>query len=102
MWGTIARMTLRADVPEAYLLAQFKAFDQSRRTGMVSVSFYRSVEHPREIWMIAMFESEAAYRTNAATRAQHAEYLTMRACFDRDPEWHDVGKLVTYEESGSE
>ena len=99
MWGTIARMQVRSDVPEAYLLAQMSAFNQDRLSGMVSVAFYRSAGDPREIWMVAMFDNEEAYRMNVESRAQHAKYLTMRACLERDPEWHDVGELVSY--SGS-
>ncbi len=100
MWGTIARMQVRSDIHEAYLLAQMNAFSQDRLTGMVSFAFYRSAGDPREVWMVAMFDNEEAYRKNAESRAQHAIYLTIRACLERDPEWHDVGELVSYSGSG--
>ena len=93
MWGTIARMQVRADVPEAYLLAQVNAFSSNRMNGMVSVTFYRSDGDPRELWMVAMFESQEAYRKNAESPAQHSVYLTLRACLERDIEWHDVDAI---------
>ena len=96
MWGTIARMRVRSDVAETYLLAQMDAFNKERLAGMVSVTFYRSDSDPRELWMIAMFATKEAYRKNAESRAQHVTYLTMRACLERDPEWHDVGELKSY------
>ena len=35
MWGTIARMRVRPDVPEKYLWAQFRAFNANRMNGVV-------------------------------------------------------------------
>ncbi len=95
MWGTIARMQVRPDVPQAYLLAQMNAFNHNRLTGMVNVCIYQSASDPREIWMVAMFDDEDAYRQNAESRVQHAEYLTLRACLESDPDWHDVGELIS-------
>ena len=96
MWGTIARMQVRSDVPPAYLMAQMNAFNQNRPTGMANVAIYQSASDQRGVWMVAMFDNENAYRTNAESRAQHAEYLTLRACLEQDPEWHDGGELASY------
>lgn len=96
MWGSIARMVVRPEVPEAYLSAQMNAFDQSRPAGMVSVKVYQSASDPLEISMVAMFEDEESYRNNAESRVQHAEYLTLRACLQQDPEWHDVSEILSF------
>ncbi len=96
MWGSIARMVVRPEVPETYLLAQMNAFDQSRPAGMVSVKVYQSTSDPLEIWLVAMFEDEESYRNNAESRVQHAEYLTLRACLQQDPEWHDVSEILSF------
>ena len=95
MWGTIARMQLRPEVPEAYLMAQISAWNIDRPTGMVSVTFYRSDGDPRELWLVAMFENKEAYRKNADSPAQHSAYLTLRSCLERDPEWHDVDEIAS-------
>ena len=96
MWGTIARMVIRPEVPDACFLAQMNAFDQSRPAGIEHVDFYRSSTDPLEIWMLAMFADEESYRNNSESRAQHAEYLTMRACLQRDPEWRDVNQILSF------
>ena len=89
-------MVARPEVPDAYFMAQMNAFDQNRPAGIVSVNFYRSATDPLEIWLVAMFEDEASYRNNAESRVQHAEYLTMRACLQQDPEWHDVSQILSF------
>lgn len=93
MWGTIARMQLRPDVPADYLAAQMRALNPQYMGGFLFSTFYRSEENPRELWMVAMFEDEAAYRANAESTTQNAVYETMRACLDADPEWHDVDEV---------
>ena len=42
-----------------------------------------------------MFEDAESYRANAESAAQHAIYLTLRACLEEDPEWHDVDEMVS-------
>ena len=94
MWGSIARMVVRSEVPEAYLSAQMNAFQS--RPGIVSGKVYRSASDPLEVWLVAMFEDEESYRNNAESRVQHAEYLTLRACLQQDPEWHDVSEILSF------
>lgn len=42
-----------------------------------------------EVWGVAVFSDEKAYRDNANDPAQDAEYQKMRALIESDPEWHD-------------
>jgi len=95
MWGTIARMRVRPDVPEEYLQGQMRAFNTDRMAGWLSTAFYRSDDDPRELWIVAMFESKESYRANAGSSAQHAIYLTLRACMEDDLEWHDVDEVAS-------
>ncbi len=101
MWGTIARMHVKSDVPEEYLVAQLSALNTDRMAGWVNTIFYRSEDDSRELWMVAMFSDEEAYRTNAGTAAQHAVYMMLRACLESDPEWHDVGEMVSLASSSA-
>lgn len=95
MWGTIARMRVRPDVPEEYLLAQLRAYKMGRAEGFIGVDFLHSDADPRELWLVAMYEDKATYRANAESAAQHAIYLTLRACLEDEPEWHDVDSLAS-------
>jgi quinol monooxygenase YgiN len=95
MWGTIARMRLKPDVPEEYLLAQMKAMSTDRMTGWRLTAVYRSDADPHELWMVAMFDSKDAYRRNAESAAQHAIYTMLRSCLEADPEWHDVDEVTS-------
>lgn len=47
-----------------------------------------------EVWGVAVFESEKAYRDNANDPEQHKEYEQFRALLEADPEWHD-GTITT-------
>lgn len=42
-----------------------------------------------EVWGVAVFEDEKAYRANAVSPDQNKEYERMRALLTSDPEWHD-------------
>ncbi|MEX0683277.1 MAG: hypothetical protein WD904_08100 [Dehalococcoidia bacterium] len=42
-----------------------------------------------EVWGVAVFASEQAYRDNANDPAQDKEYRQMRDLLEADPEWHD-------------
>lgn len=99
MWGTIAKMRVKPGM-EAFIRGQFEAMATERMHGWLSTSIYRSVTDPQEFWMVAMFESEAAYKANAASRAQHTVYLTLRSAMETDPEWHDVSEYATLHADG--
>lgn len=94
MWGTIARMQIRPEVPEAYLRAQIDAFSTERVEGLVSSTFYRSDADPHELWIVVMFESKELYQRNSERPATHQAYLTLRSCLEEDVEWHDVDEVV--------
>ena len=94
MWGTIARLRVRQGVPEDYLVAQMRALNTARMGGWQGTTIYRSDADPHELWMVVMFESKEAYQRNAASSAQHQLYLTLRACLEADPEWHDVAEIA--------
>ncbi len=102
MWGTIARLKVRPDVPEEYFLAQMRALNADRVAGWVHSAFYRSDEDPSELWMVAMFEDKESYRANAESPATHSVYLTFRACLEADPEWHDVDEIISMRAGASD
>ena len=95
MRGTIARMRVRPDVPEEYLRAQIDALDMKRANGFLWTVIYRSDNDPLDLWVVSMFDTKESYRANAESPAQHASYLTLRACLERDPEWNDVDEVTT-------
>lgn len=97
MWGTIAKMRVRPDVPQQYLVGQLAALNRERMEGWLHTTFFQSDTDPNEYWMVAMFESREAYLRNAESRAQHQVYLTLRSMMVDDPEWHDVAEVRTLE-----
>ena len=46
-----------------------------------------------EMWGVAIFEDEQAYRDNANDPQQDKEYQQLRALLTADPEWHDAAVL---------
>ena len=89
----------REDVPADYAVAQMNAFDTMRMGGWVSTSLYHADSDPRDGWMIAMFDSKEAHQANADSNAQHSMFMMLRSCLDEDPVWHDVGHLISLDES---
>ena len=96
MWGTIARMQVRPEVPDEYFKGQFRALNADRMKGWQYTSLFKSDTNPHEWWMVAIFDTKENYQANAGTTAQHGMYMMMRACLDADPEWHDVGEIISF------
>jgi hypothetical protein len=46
-----------------------------------------------EIWGVAVFKSEKAYRDNANSPEQGQRYQEFRSLLEFDPEWHDANVL---------
>ena len=94
MFGTVARMRLKPGHEE--LFQQLGGdIDQSPPPGFVSRVLYRSVDDPNEIWLAVVFESEQAYRENAASPQQNEFYQRMVDHLEGAPEWHDGEVLAS-------
>jgi hypothetical protein len=50
-------------------------------------------QDPNEVYLVAMFESKAAYVANANSPEQHQDFLQLMDYLESEPEWHD-GEIV--------
>jgi steroid delta-isomerase-like uncharacterized protein len=86
MYGTIAKIQIDPAKIEA-----LKAL--GRRMGVAPGQLGRYVYQmdvdPGELFLVALFESQAAYWANAQSPEQHARFQELRALLAGDPEWHD-------------
>jgi heme-degrading monooxygenase HmoA len=94
MYGTVARMRLKAGVPDD-AMAQVSA-DAAQIPGLISTHLYRSDNDPRELFLAAVFESREAYVANADRPEQHQRFLKLRELLETDPEWHDGEVIYQY------
>lgn len=86
MFGSIFRMQAKpGKKPE--LLQQFTGADGRVPAGMKAAYAFDSGDN--EVWGVAVFTDEKAYRENASSPEQDAEYRKMRELLIADPEWHD-------------
>jgi hypothetical protein len=93
MYGTIARLTVKAGHEEAFLNAGEQEW-AAPPPGIIFDVLYRSDRDPREFWLAVGFESKDAYTANASSAMQHQRYVQLRALLETDPEWHD-GEIVS-------
>jgi quinol monooxygenase YgiN len=96
MWGTIARMRTKPGHEQGLLDVSREELAAHRPPGFVSTLIYRSAGDPQELWMTVAFESEEAYRSNAASPEQDAWYRRMLEHLDGEPEWHDGEVVQTF------
>lgn len=54
---------------------------------------FRLHEANGDVWVMVMFDNEAAYRKNAADPDQDKRYRQLRDLLESDPEWHD-GEII--------
>ena len=57
--------------------------------GLVFEYAYRTDADPDVVFLVNGFASKAAYHANAASPAQQARYVQVRALLKAEPEWHD-------------
>ena len=91
MYGTIARIHPR---PGADQQLRARAGVTTRRTpaGYVASYIFEPDQSPYDRptrFLVAIFEDEATYRTNAASPEQDAEYRELRTLLEDDPDWMD-------------
>ena len=88
MYGTIARYRVKDGHGDA-LAREFDEFNASPPSGWVATSVYRSVDNPNEIWIAAVFESEAGYKANADSPEMNQRFTAIMEHLESEPEWHD-------------
>ena len=92
MYGTVARLRLKAGAEEA-ILALSASYRSNPIPGMVAQYAYRMDADPQEYYLAVVFESKEAYWANARSPEQHARFERMLALLEAEPEWHD-GEIV--------
>ena len=88
MYGTIAKYRVKPGHGQA-LEQEFDSFQASPPEGFVANTVYRNVDDPNEIWIAAVFESEAQYRANAGSPEMDQRFRAMLEHLEAEPEWHD-------------
>ncbi len=95
MYGSIASMKVRPGRLEE--LSEMMDMDGGHSPGgAVSLSVFQMDADPNEIWVVAISESQEAYRAYSESAESHELYLKMRQLLQADPEWRD-GKVIRHE-----
>ena len=88
MYGTVAKMTVKAENAEA--LRDLMARQMRERPISGYVTSYALRENDTDTtWLFVIFEDRASYDANADDPAMDAQYREYRALLEADPEWHD-------------
>ena len=99
MYGTVARMRLKAGVPDDAMARV--AADAAQIPGLLSSHVYQSDNDPQELFLAVVFEDREAYLANAERPEQHQRFLKMRELLEDDPQWHDGEVVYRYVASAS-
>jgi quinol monooxygenase YgiN len=92
MYGTICRFQIKPGM-ESKLEMLNREYESVNIVGARAEYVYRMDNNPNEYYMAVVFDSEEAYKNNAASPDQDARYRKFRELLVADPEWHD-GTLV--------
>lgn len=90
MYGTIAKVRVRADKVEA--LAELGR-SMELAPGQLGRYVYRLDADPQNYMLVAVFESREAYWANAASPEQNGRFQELAAMLEAEPEWYD-GEIV--------
>ena len=90
MYGTIAKVRVRADKVEA--LAELGRGIELA-PGQLGRYVYRLDADPQNYILVAVFESREAYWANANSPEQNGRFQELAAMLEAEPEWYD-GEIV--------
>jgi quinol monooxygenase YgiN len=95
MYGTVAR--LRAKPGAIEQLREFANREQGNAPpGSVALLVFQMDADPNEFILVAVAESEEAYRANAESPEQHEQFLRMMQYLEAEPEWNDGAVVMHY------
>lgn len=95
MYGTIAKMRMKPGGLEA-LRDRFEGREPP--DGAVASYLFQMDANPSEYYLVAVSESEEAYRASSESPEMHQNYVKMLKWLEGEPEWHD-GKIVHAEQA---
>jgi quinol monooxygenase YgiN len=93
MYGTVARMRAKPGAIDG--LMEFANEDEAP-PGSVALLVFQMDADPNEFIVVAVAESEEAYRANAESPEQHEQFLRMMQYLEAEPEWNDGAVVVHY------
>lgn len=93
MYGTIAKLKAKPGALEA--LKGMAGRDEAP-PGAVAVFVFQMDANPNEFFVVAVSESEEAYRAYSESPESHQRYLELTKYLDGEPEWHD-GQVVHHQ-----
>ena len=91
MYGTISRIKVR---PENWEEFQRTARRGPQPQGARAMMVFQMDADPSEFFVVAMAESEEAYRALSESPEMHEAYLERRRMYESEPEWHDGRVLL--------
>jgi len=93
MYRTVAKLTVKPGHVNALRSAMASS---SPHPGSVAGHVYQMDDDPNVLYLVAMFESKAAYRADADRPETNAEFEKMMQFLVAEPEWHD-GEVMKVE-----
>ena len=88
MYGTVAKMRVKAGAEEAFLRVT-EEIEGVPVPGIVAVYVYQMDADSRDYYMVVMFESKESYVANANSAEQHERFMQLMTVLESEPEWHD-------------
>lgn len=93
LYGSIAEMHLKPDAMEALM---DRGDGDGSPEGAVALCVFQMDADPHQVFVVAISESEAAYRAYSESKASRQQYTEMVEWLQGEPKWHD-GRVLTYE-----
>ncbi|MBA3873951.1 MAG: antibiotic biosynthesis monooxygenase [Anaerolineae bacterium] len=88
MYGTIAKMRVKAGAEQAFMRVAAET-ESVPVAGVVAVYIYQMDADSRDFYMTVMFDSQESYVANANSPEQHNRFMQLMAVLETEPEWHD-------------
>ncbi|MGD8466844.1 MAG: hypothetical protein PVI09_23550 [Anaerolineae bacterium] len=93
LYGSIAQVQAKPGAMEALL---DRGGGDNRPEGSVALCALQMDADPNQVFMVAISESEAAYRAYSESEASRQRYAQMTKWLADEPKWHD-GRVLEYQ-----
>jgi quinol monooxygenase YgiN len=93
MYGTVARMRAKPGAIEGLMTF---GDERNQPPGSVALLVFQMDADPHEFIVVAVAESEEAYRAASESPEQHEQFLRMMQYLEAEPEWNDGAVIVHF------
>jgi quinol monooxygenase YgiN len=88
MFGTVAKLKFKPGMMKKFMEENLEQYENPN-SGSLAVFAFDTLDEPNTALLVAVSESEEAYKKNADDPKTHERFMKMMEYLESEPEWND-------------